>query len=268
MTTSPALAATGIRAGYGARTVLHDVSITCPSGTVTGLIGPNGSGKSTLAKVLAGVLTPFAGEVRLDGEVPPPLPSRERARRLAYLPQQANCQWPLTVHRLASLGRLPHLDPWMRPGPEDAAAIDRALAATDMLGLQDRAIHHLSGGEALRAHLARVLAGEPGVIIADEPLAGLDLYHQLQALELLQKLAHKDGRTVLLVLHDLSLAARVCDRLVLLAEGRVSAAGSARDVLQAERLCEVYGVEVQMDWSTPAPVVLPLRRIHPGPSPS
>lgn len=255
------LEAHGIHAGYGGDDVVRDAALACPCGGVTGLIGPNGSGKSTLARVLAGVLPHRRGTVHLLGRDRTLWTPEAAARAAGYLPQQAFCAWPLRVDRLAALGRLPHLPPWGRPAPDDQAAVERALAATDMAALRARSVTALSGGEALRAQLARVLAGEPQVIIADEPLAGLDPAHQLQVMELFSTLARTEARAVLVVLHDLSMAARYCDRLCLLDRGRVVAEGAPRDVLTADHLRNIYGIEARIDWADGSPAILPLRRV-------
>jgi iron complex transport system ATP-binding protein len=255
MTPPPRIETQGLHAGYGTRAVLHDISLACPPGCVTALIGPNGSGKSTLAKILAGILTPRSGRVLLEGRNLADWPPEARARAIGYLPQHPQCQWPLAVERLAELGRLPHLSPWTRPGADDRAAVERALGEADLTALRHRPIHSLSGGEALRAHLARVLAGGPSVILADEPLAALDLRHQLEVLELFRRLAHGQGKAVLVVLHDLSMAARMADRLLLLDSGRAAACGSPAEVLTESTLKQVYGVRARIAWE-PAPATI------------
>jgi iron complex transport system ATP-binding protein len=260
MNTPPRLETQDLHAGYRGRDVLHGVSLACPAGSITALIGPNGSGKSTLAKILAGILTPRSGQVRLEGRPLADWTPAARARAIGYLPQQPMCQWPLAVERLAQLGRLPHLSPWTRLGPDDLHAVDRALEEADVATLRRRPIHSLSGGEALRAHLARVLAGEPSVILADEPLAALDLRHQLEVLELFRRLAHGQGKALLVVLHDLSMAARMADRLVLLDAGRVVASGRPTEVLTEANLLRVYGVRARIAWEPAPATITPLTR--------
>ncbi len=158
-----------------------------------------------------------------------------------------------------ALGRLPHLGPWQRPGAEDAYAVDRALAATGVEGLRGRAVTELSGGERARVLLARVLAGDPGILLADEPVSGLDPYHQVHFMELVRDYAG-EGRTVALVLHDLNLAARFCDRLALLEEGRVAADGPAREVLDPEHLGRVFGIRAVYGEAEGEPYVVPWGR--------
>ncbi|HEY8352488.1 MAG TPA: ABC transporter ATP-binding protein [Sphingomonadales bacterium] len=230
----------------GGRRVLDSLGFHAPAGMVTGLIGPNGAGKTTVLRALLGLVPRRSGRVSLDGRALDGLDPRERARALAYLPQGCPVHWPLTVERLVSLGRLPHQDPWRRPRPEDAAAIEAAMRATDMLHLRDRPATELSGGERMRALLARALAGEAPVLLADEPVAALDPRHALSTMELFADLAAR-GRTIVLVLHDLGLAARFCGRLLLMDRGRMAAAGAPRSVLAPDLLAAVYGVRPRGD---------------------
>lgn len=223
------------------RRVLDDVNFHAPAATVTGLIGPNGAGKTTVLRALLGLVPVRSGVVALDGRALGDFDFKARARALAYLPQGSPVHWPLTVERLVALGRLPHQEPWTRPGPADAAAIDGALAATDMVHLKDRPVTALSGGERMRALLARALAGAAPVMLADEPVAALDPGHALAAMQLFSGLAEQ-GRTIVLVLHDLALAARFCGHLVLMDRGRVAASGTPAEVLTPQRLAAVYGV--------------------------
>lgn len=225
----------------GGRQVLHDVELAIGEGEVVGLIGPNGAGKSTLLRAIAG-LQPCDGEILYDGGPLHRLGRRRRAALVAYLAQAESLHWPLTVARTAALGRMPHLGPWQAMGPEDHRAVVRALEACDLAGLADRAVNSLSGGERARALLARVLATEPALLLADEPVAGLDPYHQIQVMELLRRRAG-EGMSTVVVLHDLLLAARFCDRLALIHEGRAVAAGSPPEVLTPEILRGVYHVD-------------------------
>ncbi|MCC7412841.1 MAG: ABC transporter ATP-binding protein [Gammaproteobacteria bacterium] len=217
--------------------------MTLQAGEVVGLIGPNGSGKTTCLRVLAGLLRPQAGRIELDGRALGSFEPRARARLIGYLPQGAEVHWPLVVRDLVALGRQPHVGPWQRPGAHDRAAIAAALRAAEMDGLADRIVTRLSGGERMLAHIARLLAGEPRIVLADEPVAALDPAHQLRVMALLRAIAGGGG-AVLLVLHDLTLAGRFCDRLVLLDAGVVQAAGAPAEVLTRANLARVYGVEV------------------------
>ena len=235
------LAATGVGVRLAGREVLRAVDFPVAGGELTGIVGPNGAGKSTLARVLAGVLA-STGAVAIDGVPLVSLRPAARARAIAYLPQGATLAWPLTVARLAGLGRLPHLGPMSRIGADDTAAIDRAMDRADVAHLADRIATELSGGERARALLARALAVEARVLIIDEPLAALDPGHALGVMELLRAEARR-GVAVVAVMHELTLAARFCDRLVLLHDGRVVADGVPEAVLDAANLRSVYGVE-------------------------
>ncbi len=244
----------------GGRTVLANAALDAPPGTLVGLIGPNAAGKTTLLRVLAGLAMPDDGAVMLDGAPLHGLPRTARARALAYLEQDPVCQWPLAVGRLVALGRLPWLGPFQRPGAADAAAVARAMDEAGIAALADRPVTTLSGGERMRAFLARALAGAPRVLLADEPVASLDPYHQIGVMELLRAQAAR-GAAVVAVLHDLTLAARFCDRLVLLDGGRVAAAGTPAEVLTAESVARVYGVAAAFGADADGPYVVPRRRL-------
>lgn len=243
------LAAEGISLTLNGNRILDDVSGTFRSGRVTVLLGANGAGKSTLLACLAALRTPDSGRATLDGADVQALDRRVRARTIGLLPQAADVHWNIDVRTLVELGRFPHRGRW---GATDAdrAAVERALAATDMTALGGRSVERLSGGERSRALLARVLAGEPDWLLVDEPLASLDPAHQLDALARLTAIA-REGRGVVLVLHDLHLAGRVADDAVLLRQGRVVAAGPAEQVLTAPLIAEAYGIRVEIG-ETPA----------------
>ena len=211
---------------------LTDVAVSLEPGRITAICGPNGAGKSTLLQALAGLIEPDRGEVLLGDAALPT--GRERARRIGYLPQVGEVAWDLSVAALASLGRLPHRD---RGEPQVAAA----LAALDLAHLAERPVSTLSGGERARALLARVLAGEPEWILADEPLAALDLAHQLALLARLREAAGR-GAGVVLELHDLALAMNHADRVVVLAHGAVAADGAPGEALSEETIARVWGV--------------------------
>ncbi len=230
-----------------------------------GLIGPNGAGKSSLMRMLAGLARADSGNVffQIDTDSPKNLrefPDRERAQRLAYLPQQEAPAWPLQVEHLVGLGRAPWHKPLGGKSARDSEAIARALHLTELDPLRHRLITTLSGGELQRALLARVFAGEPEIILADEPIAALDPYHQLHVMELLADHA-QGGGAVLAALHDLSLAARFCSRLVLLHQGKVVAEGSPIDVLTAENLQQVYGISAYVDCRDDGVVIIPRKRV-------
>jgi iron complex transport system ATP-binding protein len=244
-----------VSVALGGRRVVDRVSADLAGGVI-GLIGPNGAGKSTLVRAIAG-LTPAEGTVLIDDTPIALLPLRERALRIAYLPQGQAVHWPLTVERLVALGRLPHLAPFARPAAADADAIARALERTELVGLRDRPIDKLSGGERARVLLARALAVEAPLLLADEPLAALDPAHQIEVMALLRAEAAR-GATVIAVLHDLTLAARWCDRLLLIDEGRLVADGRPAEVLTADRIGAVYGVSAFIGEAAGEPLIVPL----------
>ena len=219
--------------------VLQEVDLELRKGEVLGLVGPNGAGKSTLLKTLVGELKPEFGRVTvMEGKKAP------IARHVAYLPQGQVVYWPLSVKRLVSLGRIPHLMPWEQLGPEDEKAIAQAMEDTDVAHLQDRLVDHLAGGERNLVLLARALATRPTVLLADEPVQGLDPSHGLQVMELLGRFADAE-RGVIVVLHDLTLAARFCHRLVLLHQGKVLASGKPEEVLVPENLRKSYHIKAK-----------------------
>ncbi len=238
-----------IRVAVGRRQVLDGVSVRLAPGELVGLVGPNGAGKSTLMKALAGLL-PCTG-IHLGEQALDRLKPAERARRIAYLPQGADAHWPVPCRDVVALGRMPH-----RARPRhDHAVIHRTLAEVDALHLAERPFTALSGGERARILLARALSVEAPVLLADEPVAHLDPCHQLRVLELLRRRA-AEGDGVLVVLHDLSLAARCCDRLYVLHQGQVAAEGAAATVLDDQVLAQVFGIRA---WRGPAeqPVLVP-----------
>jgi iron complex transport system ATP-binding protein len=259
--------AEGVGFAYGARTILEEIALAVRPGELVALCGPNGAGKSTLLRLLLGLHAPSAGQVRLGGAPVGTLSRRQIARRAALLPQDAPVDLPLTVREAVALGRLPHLERFQPEGAADAEAVERALAATDTAALGDRPVAELSGGERQRVHLARALAQEAPLLLLDEPIAGLDLAHQLAALELLRTIVD-GGRGALVSLHDLSLAARRCDRMILLGEGKIRADDAPAVVLTPATLARVFGVraEVRVDGDG-RPFVLahePLRDVRPG----
>lgn len=249
--------ASGVGFGYGARTVFGGVSFAVGPGELVALCGPNGAGKSTLLRLLLGLHAPATGTVRLGGAPIGSLSRREIARRAALLPQDAPVDLPLTVREAVALGRLPHLARFQIATAADLAAVARALALTDTTELADRPVTEISGGERQRVHLARALAQEAPLLLLDEPIAGLDLSHQLQALDLLRATVDT-GRAAVVALHDLSLAARRCDRILLLAEGALQADAAPAEVLTPEILARHFAVraEVRTD-SVGRPFVLP-----------
>lgn len=239
------LSVTDLSVSMGARRVLESVTARFHPGRVTAILGANGSGKSTLIRTVAGLLDPDHGHVRLGQRYLNRIPLRERAQLLGYLPQDASVHWNIGVRELVALGRLPHRSPFAGPSQADAMAISAALGATGTTHLADRDTHALSGGERARALLARVLAGEPQWLLADEPLASLDPVHQLGLLDQLRALA-AGGMGVVIVLHDLIQAARAADDVLLLKNGKVVAFGPAREALAHQPLRDAFGVEVMI----------------------
>ncbi|TMJ78129.1 MAG: ABC transporter ATP-binding protein [Alphaproteobacteria bacterium] len=247
--------ACGLHMRLGSREVLRGLDFVAHTGEMTAVIGPNGAGKTTLLKALAGLLTPSAGAVTLDGRAMADWPPLVRARSLAYLPQERTTHWALSARAVVALGRLPHQPMGAGESAADARAIDAALAAMDIGHLAERPVLEMSGGERARVLVARALAQEPVALLADEPAAGLDPAHQLTLFHHLTALASA-GRTVVVALHDLSLAARFCHRIVLMQAGRTIAAGAPEDVLKSEHLAAVYGINARYATIEGVPVVL------------
>jgi iron complex transport system ATP-binding protein len=250
------LATRGLGVALGGRTILDRLDLALGAASVTGLIGPNGAGKTTLLRAIAGVVPLSCGSVTLDQRSVAAWRRDALARTIAYLPQGAPCAWPMTVRRVVALGRLPHLSPWRGPAADDARAIDAALAATDVVHLADRNVLTLSGGERARVMLARALAVGPRYLLADEPVAGLDPEHQLQVMTLLRQRATA-GAGIVVTLHDLSLAARFCDRLVVLDHGRIAADGAPDAVLTPSVLASVFAVSAACGRRDGQPFVVP-----------
>jgi iron complex transport system ATP-binding protein len=254
----------GVTFGYRNAPVFRDVSFAIGAGELVALCGPNGAGKSTLLRLLLGLHAPASGRVTLAGEPLASLTRRQIARHAALLPQDAPADVPLSVRDAVSLGRLPHLGRLQPETAADVAAVERALAATDTTALAERPITELSGGERHRVHLARALAQEAPLLLLDEPIAGLDIAHQLAAMDLLRATVEA-GRSVVVALHDLALAARRCDRILLLAGGALCADARPADVLTRETLARVFGVraDVRQD-AAGRPVIDVLEAIAPG----
>jgi len=226
--------------GAGVADRLAHADLELRPGELTAICGPNGAGKSTLLAVLAGLLAPGEGKARLDGRDMRSLPAQERAQAIGYLPQSREVAWNIDVATLASLGRLP----WRSSANDDAAAVLAALRALDLDDLALRPVSRLSGGELARALLARVLAGTPRWVLADEPLAALDLAHQAALIAHFRALANQ-GLGIVAVLHDLTLAMNATDRVIVLERGAIVADGPPGEVLTAARLRETWGIEAE-----------------------
>ncbi|SEJ35680.1 iron complex transport system ATP-binding protein [Sphingobium sp. AP50] len=244
----------------GRHAAVRDVHVTLTPGQLVGIIGPNGAGKSTLIRALLGLTRPQAGQVTIDGQDVARLDRQAIARAVAYLPQGQTLHWPLSVERLVALGRLPHLGPLSRLTGEDEAMIEAAMARADVLHLKGRVATELSGGERARVLLARALAVGARALIADEPLAALDPGHQIDVMDLLREEA-RGGALVVTVLHDLSMAARYCDRLLLMEGGALVADGAPMEVLTPEALAQVYGVTARIEQAGDWPMILPVGRV-------
>lgn len=249
------LKAYGLRVAIGARRVVGPLDLGVEPGEVLGLVGPNGAGKSTLMRALAG-LVPFEGDLRLDGAPLGTLSPTARARRVAYVAQTREIAWGLTVEEVVDLGRLPHRPRLAPRSAADGHVVAEALAAMDLGALAGRRATELSGGETARVVVARALAQEASLLVADEPTAGLDPAHQIALMELFRRLAGAGG-AVLVSLHELGLAARFCDRIVLLEQGRIVADGPPEEALSPERLASVYGVTVHRSRDADGLVLVP-----------
>jgi iron complex transport system ATP-binding protein len=253
------LSVEAVSVSLGGQRVIQELTTQFSRGRVTALLGPNGAGKTTLLNCLAGLRRPDSGCVRLDGADVLSLDRRTRAQRIGLLPQQGEVHWNIDVATLVSLGRFPHQGRW-GASPQDSQAVVRAMAATDVSHFAARSARQLSGGERSRVLLARVLAGEPEWLLADEPLASLDPAHQLDVLDRLREAA-AHGAGVIVVLHDLGHAARVADDVVLIREGRIIAQGPRHEVIAARELRDTFGVDVHIGQGDAGDrFVVPLRR--------
>jgi ABC-type cobalamin/Fe3+-siderophores transport system ATPase subunit len=244
---------------YGPRRALEAVSLEVASGEVLALIGPNGSGKSSLVRAVSGVIPVEAGGVRTDGVDLLRLPPMSRARHLAVVPQAAALPPAFSVWELVLLGRTPHLNFLGQTSARDEQIAQQALERVDAFDLAGRRVGELSGGEQQRVLLARALAQATPILLLDEPTSNLDLHYQVSFMETVRSLAHREGLAVLIALHDLNLAARYADRLALLVEGKIIAAGPPRQVLTPELISEAYHLPVQVvpHPFADAPLVLP-----------
>lgn len=233
------------------RVAVDDVTLTIDPGECVGLIGPNGAGKTSLMRAALGLL-PAEGHSSLAA-----LPPRARARAAAWMPQAREIAWPVTVDTLVALGRIPHLPRGGRLAPADRAAVDGALARMGLDPYRDRTATRLSGGEQARVLIARALAQDTPLLLADEPIAGLDPAGQIETMQVFAGLA-REGRSVLVSLHDLGLAARHCTRLVMLRAGRLVADGPPAQVLTADNLHDVFGVDAYYRDTDRGPVFQPM----------
>ncbi len=263
--TSPTdLRARSISLSYGGRLIVPDLDIVVPAHEITVIVGANACGKSTLLRGLGRLLKPLTGAVLLDGADIHSLPTREVARRLGLLPQTPTAPDGITVADLVGRGRFPHQRWYRQWSPEDAEAVARALAVTRTTDLADRAVDELSGGQRQRVWIAMTLAQGTPLLLLDEPTTYLDLAHQVEVLDLLADLNETEGRTVVIVLHDLNLACRYAHHLVAMADGRIVAEGPPSEVVTAELVEAVFGLPCQViaDPLTGTPLVLPRPRLR------
>ena len=254
------LGAERVTVGYGGDPVVRDLTLDIPDGKVTAIVGPNGCGKSTLLRTLARLLAPSGGRVRLDGEAITSVATREVSRRLSLLPQSPIAPDGLLVRDLVGRGRHPH-QTWFRQwSPADEQVVEQALRLTDTWDLRDRALDQLSGGQRQRAWIAMTLAQDTDLVLLDEPTTFLDLAHQVEVLDLVTRLNRERGRTVAMVLHDLNLAARYSDLVVVMKDGAVVASGTPREVFTSALLEEVFGLRADIldDPRSGLPVVVPV----------
>lgn len=255
---APLLAAERVSFAYGERPVFEDVSIEVRSGELVGLIGPNGSGKSTLLRVLFGML-PSAGEIHLGAHPITNFSRREIARRATLTAQDTRIGFDFTVRDIVAMGRAPHLGRFAAERTADREAIAQAMRLTGTENLSSRLVTELSGGERQRVHLARALAQETSLLLLDEPTANLDLSHQFESLSIVKAMAEA-GKGVLIAIHDLSLAARFCNRLLLLAGGTIVASGEPADVVTEHNLRTHFQLQahVRQDLETRAWTIVPM----------
>ena len=249
--------------GGGSSFSLHDVTVTIPRGSLTGLLGPNGCGKTTLLKLMSGVLRPQRGGLTLDGRALSSIGRRELARHVAVVPQETHPAFDYTAMEMVLMGRHPHLSAFQLEGPHDLAIAREALLATGTAPLADRPYMTLSGGEKQRVVIASALAQSPDVLLLDEPTASLDLGYQLEVASLLTRLNRERGVTMVLATHDLNLAASLCDTLVMLRAGRVLAQGPTREVLTGAMIQQLYDVEADVRFHEDAGhlTIVPVRRV-------
>ncbi|XIE79631.1 ABC transporter ATP-binding protein [Streptomyces sp. SBR177] len=249
----------GLTLAYEERTVVHELDLAIPDGRVTVIVGPNACGKSTTLRALGRLLRPQGGAVLLDGEELAKLPTKHVARKIGLLPQTPVAPEAITVGDLVARGRQPHQAWWKQWSEEDERAVVDAMARTDVTALAERSVDELSGGQRQRVWIAMALAQETDLLLLDEPTTYLDIAHQVEVLDLVRRLNRARGRTVVLVLHDLNQAARYADHLVAMKSGRVVAEGAPSEVVTADLVHDVFGLDavVVPDPVTGSPLVVP-----------
>lgn len=264
MTATHTLTVENLELGYGNRTVVEDLDLAVPPGKITCIVGANACGKSTLLRSMSRLLAPRGGHVLLDGKDVHRLPAKQLARTLGLLPQSPIAPEGIVVADLVGRGRHPHQRVLSRWSREDDAAVADALAATHITELAERSVDELSGGQRQRVWIAMVLAQQTDLLLLDEPTTFLDVSHQVEVLDLLTDLNRDRGTTIVMVLHDLNLAARYADHLVAMAAGRIHAAGDPAEVLTSDLVEAVFGLDSRVisDPVSGKPLVLPVGRHH------
>ncbi|MFJ9508837.1 ABC transporter ATP-binding protein [Streptomyces anulatus] len=262
MTTHHRLTAEGLTLGYGDRTVVDSLDLAVPPGRITVIVGANACGKSTLLRSMSRLLAPRAGRVVLDGKEVHRLPAKELARTLGLLPQSPVAPEGITVSDLVGRGRHPHQGIFSRWNEKDDAAVAAALEATHTEPLAERAVDELSGGQRQRVWIAMALAQQTDLLLLDEPTTFLDASHQIEVLDLLTDLNRSRGTTIVMVLHDLNLAARYADHLIALADGGLHASGTPAEVLTEETVRAVFDLDSRIieDPVSGRPLMLPIGR--------
>ncbi|MCA1008341.1 ABC transporter ATP-binding protein [Rhodococcus hoagii] len=261
---APRLVAENLTLGYGDRVIVEGLDVEIPTGVITTVIGPNGCGKSTMLRALGRLLKPRAGTVLLDGKAITTMRTKDVARTLGMLPQAPVAPEGLTVADLVARGRHPHQS-WIRQwSSDDETEVAHALALTGVADLADRPVDQLSGGQRQRAWISMALAQGTDILLLDEPTTYLDLSHSVEVLDLVDRMHEEMGRTVIMVLHDLNLAVRYSDHLIVMSEGRIVASGRPQDVISAELLAEVFGLEATVidDPVSDRPLIVPIGTRH------
>jgi iron complex transport system ATP-binding protein len=260
--TAHTLTASQLSAAYGDNVILNGLDLVVPPGKITVIVGANACGKSTLLRTMSRLLSPRQGHVLLDGKSIHRTPPRELARTLGLLPQSPTAPEGILVADLVSRGRHPHQGMFSRWTRKDDEAVATALAATKTVDLAERPVDELSGGQRQRVWIAMALAQQTGILLLDEPTTFLDISHQVEVLDLLTDLNQTRGTTIVMVLHDLNLAARYADYLVAMAEGRLHVSGKPEDVLTEDNVRDVFGLESRIvtDPTSGRPIMLPIGR--------
>ncbi|MCW1407738.1 ATP-binding cassette domain-containing protein [Rhizobium sp. 1AS11] len=239
---SPFLALSAIDYAIGPKSILSGIDLTLERGRIYGLVGPNGSGKSTLLKIVARQVGPKSGAITFDGKPADDWGSRAFARHVAYMPQFTPATDGMTVRELVALGRFPWHGTLGRFTATDRNMVEEAIVRTELEEFADRLVASMSGGERQRAWIAMMLAQDARCLLLDEPTSALDLAHQASVLSLVKELSHERGLTVIIVLHDINLAARYCDAIIALNRGRITAEGTPSEIMQADTLQSIFGV--------------------------